>query len=147
MGSNMSVDDATLDDGSAATSSPARSKGRRSKGKAQLRVLGDLDQRTKSFRKVCDLISAIEGDLGGADRLSTGERQLVQRAALLGALAEDMEVRWLAGEEIDGAAYATLGNAQRRLFETIGLRRVPREVPSLQDYLAGKAAAADNSTK
>jgi hypothetical protein len=75
-------------------------------------------------------------------RLSTGARQIIQRAALTGALLEDLETRCLAGEPIDAAQYATLSNAQRRLFETVGLRRVPRDVPQLQEYLANKAGAA-----
>jgi hypothetical protein len=41
------------------------------------------------------------------------------------------------------AQYATLSNAQRRLFETVGLRRVPREVaPSIESYTATMARAA-----
>jgi hypothetical protein len=58
-----------------------------------------------------------------------------------GAMIEDLEARWLAGEPIDPALYATLGNAQRRLFETIGLKRQARDVtPALQAYVAGKTA-------
>jgi hypothetical protein len=79
------------------------------------------------------LIASVEADLGGGDQLSTGERQIVQRAALTGALAEDLEARWLAGEEIDPALYATLGNAQRRLFEALGLSRRPRDVSARRD--------------
>jgi len=38
---------------------------------------------------------------------------------------------------IDPALYATLGNAQRRLLETIGLRRRARDVtPSVDEYVA-----------
>ena len=44
-----------------------------------------------------DLVGAIEADLGGADHLSVGERQLIQRAAVTGALLEDMEALWVAG--------------------------------------------------
>jgi hypothetical protein len=36
--------------------------------------------------------------------------------------------------------YCTLVNAQRRLLETVGLKRVARDVtPSLQEYLAMEA--------
>jgi hypothetical protein len=78
----------------------------------------------------------MEVDAGGSDRLSTGERQIIQRAAITGAVLEDIEARWLEGEPLDAALYATLGNAQRRLLETVGLRRVPRDVtPSLADIL------------
>jgi hypothetical protein len=105
-------------------------------GKARLLSLGDIDRRTKAYRKTVDLIDAITTDLGGVDRLSTGQRQLIQRAALTGALLEDLEAKWLGGEPIDAALYATLGNAQRRLFETVGLARVARDV-SLGAVLRG----------
>ena len=68
-------------------------------GKTRLLSLADIDRRTVAYRKTNDLINSIEGDLGGADRLSTAERQIIQRAALTGALLEDLEAKWLAGEE------------------------------------------------
>src|SRR5262245_20555641 len=111
-------------------------------GKTRLLSLHDIDRRTAAYRKTADLIDAIESDLGGSDHLSTGERQIIQRAALTGALLEDLEARWLAGEPIDPALYATLGNAQRRLFETVGLKRQARDVtPGVRQYVAVKAAA------
>jgi hypothetical protein len=104
--------------------------------KARLLTLSDLDRRTMAFRKTNDLISQIETDLGGHDSLSTAERQIVQRAALTGALLEDLEAKWLRGEPIDPALYATLGNAQRRLFETVGLKRVPKNIATLGAILS-----------
>jgi len=85
--------------------------------KLRLLTLDPLDHRTAAANRCRDLIAAIELDLGGRDRLSTGERQIIQRAAITGAVLEDIEARWLAGEPIDPALYA-LGNAQRRLLET-----------------------------
>lgn len=109
-------------------------------GKTRLLTLGDLDRRTASYRKTVDLISAIETDLGGAGNLSAAERQLVQRAGTLGAMLEDVETKWIAGEPIDPAAFCTVVNAQRRVLETIGLKRRPRDVtPDLQSYLATRA--------
>ena len=105
--------------------------------KLRLLTLDQLDHRTAAAKRCRDLIAAIELDLGGSDRLSTGERQIIQRAAITGAVLEDIETRWLAGEPIDPARYATLGNAQRRLLETIGLRRRARDVtPSVDEYVA-----------
>ena len=110
-------------------------------GKTRLLSLHDIDRRTAAYRKTADLIDAIENDLGGPDHLSTGERQIIQRAALTGALLEDLEARWLSGEPIDPALYATLGNAQRRLFETVGLKRQARDVtPKLSQYIERKPA-------
>jgi hypothetical protein len=95
-----------------------------------------LDRRCVAYRETKRLIDEIEGDLGGADRLSTGERQLVQHGAVLGAVLTDMEARWMAGQPLDPTTYCTVVNAQRRVFESIGLRRRPRDVtPSVSTYL------------
>ena len=111
--------------------------------KIRLLSLHDLDRRTAAYRRTVDLIEAIENDAGGHDRLSTGERQIIQRIALTCTLAEHLEARWLSGEEIDPALYCTLANAQKRLLETVGLRRVPRDVtPSLAEYLRSRDAGA-----
>jgi hypothetical protein len=96
-------------------------------GKVRLLSLADLDRRTAAYRRTCDLIAGIEGDLGGADQLSVGARQIAQRAAVTGALIEDIEARWLAGEDIDPVQYTTLINCQRRLFEAVGLSRRARD--------------------
>lgn len=131
----MSLDATQIDDACATDTGGKRT------GKARLLSLADIDRRTASYRRTCDLISGIEGDLGGAQHLTTGERQLAQRAAVTGALIEDIEARWLKDGTIDPALYCTLSNAQRRLFETIGLERRQRDVtPSLSEYLAAKAA-------
>jgi hypothetical protein len=109
--------------------------------RARLLTLNDLDGRTAAYRETRKLIDEIEADLGGADRLSTAERQIVQRAAVLGAIAADTEARWIDGQPFDPVIYCTVINAQRRLLETIGLKRRPRDVtPDLKTYLAQKAA-------
>jgi hypothetical protein len=69
--------------------------------------------------------------------LRLAEKQIIQRAALLGTLAEDLEARWLLGQQIDIGTLCALGNAQRRALEAVGLRRVARDVtPRLSTYLA-----------
>jgi hypothetical protein len=111
--------------------------GQNGNGKVRLLTLDHLDRRTGAYKKASDLIGSIESDLGGSEVLSIGERQLAQRAGVLGALLEDMETRWLGGEPIDPGSYCTVINAQRRLFETIGLKRNPRDVAprTLRDQL------------
>jgi hypothetical protein len=47
----------------------------------------------------------------------------------------------LLGEPVDPALYATLSNAERRLLETVGLKRRSRDVtPDLREYLASRHA-------
>jgi hypothetical protein len=108
-----------------------------------LLTLDAIDKRTSAFRKTTELISSIETDLGGPDRLSTAERQIVQRASLHGAMLESLEAAWLSGQEVDLGLYATITNSQRRLLETVGLRRQARDVtPSLSAYIQSKSNGA-----
>ncbi len=51
-----------------------------------LLTLDAIDGRTSAAKRARELMATIEADLGGADRLSEGSRQLVQRAAVLGNL-------------------------------------------------------------
>jgi hypothetical protein len=97
-------------------------------GKVRLRSLDDLDNRTAAARRARDLVADLESDLGGGDRLPVGLRELVKRAAMLGAIVEDCEVRWLERKPVDLAAYLSAVNAQRRVLATIGLDRRPRDI-------------------
>src|SRR6266705_1575252 len=100
-----------------------------------------LDGRTRAAQRTKALVKALESDLGGADQLSEGERQLVQRAAPLGALIEDFEVRWSIGEPIELSDYIVAVNAQRRLLMSLGLERRQRNItPDVKTYLADAAA-------
>lgn len=123
----MQQDASEMDGGSPAV---ARPKG----GKLRLLTLGDLDSRTRAARQARALVEAVESDLGGAEHLTAGERQLAQRIAVLGALIESMEAEILAGGEMDLGAYLPAVNAQRRLCETVGLKRRARDVvPTLRE--------------
>jgi len=105
-------------------------------GKVRLLTLGDLDKRTAAAKRARDLIKKVINDLGGQEQLATGECQIVQRAVLLGVMAEDIETRWLAGEDADPGLLATIANAQRRLLEAVGLQRRAKDVtPSVAAYI------------
>jgi hypothetical protein len=111
--------------------------------KVRLMTLGDLDGRTNAAKAAKALIADLESDLGGADRLSAGERVIVGRAAVSTAMIEDMEARWLSGRPLDVAAYCALVNVQRRLLTTVGLQRRPRDVtPDLAAYVASRTIEA-----
>src|SRR5262245_32415489 len=103
--------------------------------KSKLSTLAELDHRTTSARMARNLIADLTSDLGGSDVVSAAERQIIQRAAITGAILEDMEAQWLAGGQIDFAIYLPLANMQRRQLESIGLKRAPRDVTSLGQIL------------
>lgn len=108
--------------------------------KVRLMSLAALDGRTLAAKAIKSLVGALEEDLGGADRLSAAEREIVQRVALASAMLQHMEATWLAGSGIDTGAYTTLANTQSRLLKLIGLERRPRDVtPDLARYIAARA--------
>ncbi len=87
--------------------------------------------------RVRELVAAFEADLGGTDRLSTSQRQLVQRAAILAVQCEDFEVRYSIGQLIELDMYLAAINCQRRVLVELGLERRARDVtPSLQQYIS-----------
>jgi hypothetical protein len=109
--------------------------------KVRLLSLHDLDRRTQAFRRAEALISAIEQDAGGAEHLTAGARQIIQRGAMLCVLAEHLETEWLNGKPVDPIILCTIANAQRRLLETVGLKRIPQTVgPTLGDLLVADLA-------
>jgi hypothetical protein len=115
--------------------------------KVQLLSLDQLDGRTQAAKLARQLISALEDDLGGADRLTTSEREIVRRAALISAMAEHLEAQWLLGKGLDVGAYTALVNVQRRLLTTVGLERRARDVtPDLSRYIEQSASSGEPRT-
>ena len=109
--------------------------------KTRLLTLADLDSRTRACRHALDLRANFLSDLGGEDRTSVAQRELAQRASILGAMLEDVEARWLRGDTVELPEYATLVNAQRRVLSDVGLERRMRDTtPNLSSYLQLKAA-------
>jgi hypothetical protein len=95
--------------------------------------------RTRACKQALALRTGFLSDLGGEDRASVAQRELAQRGAILGAMIEDQEARWLRGDGLELTEYCTLVNAQRCVLADIGLERRPRVVtPSLNEYLKTK---------
>jgi hypothetical protein len=100
----------------------------------RLLTLDSLDGRTAAAQAARQLIATLSADLGGEDHISEAQRQLVQRAAVCGAMLADYEARWIAGEPIALHEYLAAINVQRRVLATLGLERRARDV-SLPDPL------------
>lgn len=105
----------------------------------RLRTLDHLDGRTLAARRAKDLVQGLESDLGGGDDLTVAVKQLVQRAAVLGAIIEHQEAMWLAGLRLDVNEHLAAINAQRRVLATVGLERRARNVTTLSDVLGRRS--------
>ena len=105
-------------------------------GTGKARHAQKIDTRTLWGRRDREIYNAIISDLGGADRLSELEHQVVRRAVGLTQLAE--------GKPVDIAASATLINVFNRTASLLGLKRRARDVtPHLEDYLSQRYSADD----
>lgn len=125
---------------------PARQR-RKRRLKIEMPTIGSLDRRTRAAQIVLELRKAICSDLGGEDRISAAQAQIVDRASMLSAVLEAAEVNFLKGEEFDAGQYATLAAVQARLLTSLGLKRTLKDVSpgGLPDLLRRKAdfAAAE----
>jgi hypothetical protein len=112
---------------------PARVRSAVTNGK-RLHVVSPGDG--KWSRRFADILGQIIGDMGGADLLSEGQRQLARRCATIAIACERMEGEAAAGNLIDLDAYGTLTDRLGRAFQRLGLKRQAKPIESLQEYLA-----------
>jgi len=86
--------------------------------------------------------------LGGEDMITTPEVLLIRRISVFEAELRLMEEqialdrqRKVEPSEKFIDLYSRIVNSQRRLLETVGMKRIPRDVtPTLTEYLQHKAA-------
>lgn len=91
-------------------------------------------------RRFADILGEVISDLGGADRLSEGQRQIARRCATIAISCERMEGDAAAGNPIDLLTYGTLTDRLGRAFQRLGLKRVPlNATPSVAEYLRSKS--------
>src|SRR5271166_6615911 len=77
-------------------------------GTGKARHAQKIDTRTLWGRRDREIYNAIISDLGGADRLSELEHQVVRRAVGLALQCEQIETQLAEGKPVDIAASATL---------------------------------------
>jgi hypothetical protein len=93
------------------------------------------------FRSVA---TRMAGDMGGSDTLSTAQKILIQRCAMLAVECERIERATIAGADFDAATYGQMTGHLARALRALGLKRVPRDVtPTLTDYLTAAREAAE----
>jgi hypothetical protein len=98
---------------------------------------------SKASRRFRDIASATASDLGGADRLSEGQKQFIRRCSLISIESEKLESRSVAGEDIDLELFGTLTDRLGRTLARLGLRRVPRDIePDLESYIDARSREA-----
>jgi hypothetical protein len=115
---------------------PAKQPRRRRRARSPLLTRGQLDGRTAAAKIFDRLVVDIEGDLGGADQLSTIERALVEAFAGACVTLHHLNAKLALGEEIDLGQHAQAVSAMVRIASRLGLQRRAKDVgPTLADVI------------
>jgi hypothetical protein len=99
-----------------------------------------IDGRSVYMRRFRDVFALLVADAGGEDRVTEAIKSMARRAATITVELERYEC--IFADSQDGASpnqletYQRLSNTLRRLLETIGIDRKPRDItPSIRDYM------------
>jgi len=122
---------------------PARAKRSLSAVTSGRKLFVEGDPNSAWSRRYRDLVSHHVADAGGRDMISEAQLSLIRRASALELELEALEGRLSRGEAVNLDSFGRAASHLRRLFESIGLRRTPRETPSLAEYLAGLQAESE----
>jgi hypothetical protein len=110
-----------------------RPKNLRAKVSNGSRLHAEADGRTVWSRRFRDLVLGHISDLGGRSVLSEAQIALIKRAATLEVELELMEGRLSQGENVDIDKYGRATGNLRRVLETLGLKREPRDITQETD--------------
>jgi hypothetical protein len=101
--------------------------------------LPGIDGRSPWVRRCKDVINTHVADLGGVDNCSAAERSIIRRAAVLTTELEQLEIKFASAGEAspdDLEIYQRAANSLRRMLESIGLHRRPRDItPTLSEIM------------
>ncbi|GEM_PF-472348 len=104
--------------------------------------LGRLDGRLGIAQELRQRFAALTNDLGGIDHLSYAQRSLAERALWLEYWLAQQEQTLASGGDFDPGKWVQACNSLQGIFARLGLKRVPRDVPDLADWLRNREEAA-----
>ena len=120
------------------TTKTTRNRSRITSGRSLLPF--GVDMRGVWERRWTDVNALLLNEQGGRDVCSEAEMAIIRRSATLIVALERLETKF--AEQEDGGTpnqldqYQRLSNTLRRLLESVGLKRRPKDVtPDLKDYL------------
>ncbi len=106
------------------------------------RLFVEGDGNSAWSRRYRDLIAGHISDMGGRSLLSEAQVSLVRRASAIEVELEQAEGKLSRGEAVDLDAFTRAASHLRRILETLGLQRVPKDItPDPLDYARQRAEA------
>jgi hypothetical protein len=132
--------EATIDD--LDTREHARSSHRRLKKKV---IIGrnHLDGRSAAAKRFLRIVSGVAAELGGDGNLTTVQRELVEAFAGAAVHVVALNTLLVSGHDVDILAHSTAISTLCRVASRIGVGRIPRDVTTLDEYLAEAPEATD----
>jgi hypothetical protein len=113
-------------------------------------LLPGIDQRSAWVRRCKDVIASHVSDLGGEANCSAAEHSIIRRAAVMTVELERLESQFAVAGEADADAldqYSRVASNMRRLLESVGIKRRPREIQqTLSQYLADNSPTNNSPT-
>ena len=100
----LPTDGRPIDGRSMANSTPIRPRSHSRLGRLRLRTVHDLDGRSRAARRAKAVVAELTQAIGG--NVTPAQRQAIERAAMLCAIAEDLAARQLAGLSVTAAERA-----------------------------------------
>jgi hypothetical protein len=108
---------------------------------------GEVDGRSLWARRYRDLVAGYVDDAGGMGALSELRLSLIRRIAALTVEAERLEVDLASGKTVDVDLLARLSSHIRRIAETIGLDRKPKDVTPRDAHLESFSRMFPNAAR
>ena|SRR6516162_4684374 len=91
----LPADGRPMEGRSVADSTPIRPRSHSRLGRLKLKTVADLDGRTRAARRAKAVVAELTQAMGG--NVTPAQRQAIERAAMLSAVADDLAARQLAG--------------------------------------------------
>jgi hypothetical protein len=127
--------------------SPPKARRRHRAAQPQLLTRDRLDGRTNAAKVFDRLVADIEADLGGHDRLSTIECQLIEAFAGAAVTLQHLNTQLALGQKIDLSEHAAAVSGMVRVASRLGLQRRVRDItpPTVREYLDHVADQPDGA--
>jgi hypothetical protein len=103
-------------------------------------TLDGLDGRLGIARELRQRFETLTNDLGGVDSLSYAQRSLCERCLWLEYWLATQEKNLANGGEFDVGKWVQAVNSLQGIFAKLGLKRVPKDVTDLQDWIKRREA-------
>lgn len=102
--------------------------------------LDGLDGRLGIARELRQRFETLTNDLGGSDSLSYAQRSLCERALWLEYWLATQEKDLANGGAFDVGKWVQAANSLQGIFAKLGLKRIAKDVPTLNEWMASREA-------